>query len=70
MAKYGDNLIKEYSERLTKELGKWYSTRNLKNMRKFYLLSEKGQPVAAFFKLTSLLTKIFKYYLFVFNHML
>lgn len=46
-AKYGDNLIKEYSERLTKELGKGYSTRNLKNMRKFYLLSEKGQPVAA-----------------------
>ena len=34
--------IKEYSERLTKELGKWYSTRNLKNMRKFYQLSEKG----------------------------
>ena len=41
-AKYGDNLIKEYSERLTKKLGKWYSTRNLKNMRKFYQLSEKG----------------------------
>ena len=51
--------IKEYSERLTKELGKWYSTRNLKNMRKFYLLSEKGQPVAAQFNFVSLLTKVF-----------
>ena len=28
-AKYGDNLIKEYSKKLTIELGKGYSTRNL-----------------------------------------
>ena len=40
-------MIKEYSKRLTKELGKGYSTRSLKNMRKFYLLFEKGQPLAA-----------------------
>ena len=46
-AKYGDGLIKEYSKQLTKELGKGYSTRSLKNMRKFYLLFEKGQPLAA-----------------------
>ena len=46
-AKYGDSLIKEYSERLTKELGKGYSTRSLKNMRKFYLLSEKGPTMSA-----------------------
>ncbi len=46
-AKYGDSLIKEYSARLTKELGKGYSTRSLKNMRKFYLLFKKGQPLAA-----------------------
>ena len=45
-AKYGDNLIKEYSRRLTNELGKGYSERNLKNMRKFYLF-QKGQPLAA-----------------------
>ena len=45
-AKYGDNLIKEYSIRLTEELGKTYSTRTLKYMRKFYLF-QKGQPVAA-----------------------
>ena len=48
-AKYGDGLIKEYSKRLTTELGKGYSTRNLKYMRNFYLLA-KGQPLAAQFK--------------------
>ncbi len=46
-AKYGDGLIKEYSKRLTKELGKGYSTRNLKNMRRFYLLFEKGPTMSA-----------------------
>ena len=45
-AKYGDNLIKEYSKKLTNELGKGYSERNLKNMRKFYLL-QKGQTMSA-----------------------
>ena len=44
-AKYGDSLIKEYSKRLTLELGKGYSTRNLKNMRKFYLF-QKGQTLS------------------------
>ena len=48
-AKYGDGLIKEYSKRLTTELGKGYSTRNLKYMRNFYLFT-KGQPLAAQFK--------------------
>lgn len=55
-AKYGDGLIRKFSERLTKELGKGFSPMNLKNMRKFYLFqkrqampvqSQKGQPVAA-----------------------
>ena len=36
-AKYGNKLIKEYSERLTKELGKGYGISNLKNMRQVYL---------------------------------
>lgn len=45
-AKYGDGLIKEYSIKLTKELGKGYSTRSLKLMRKFYLF-QKGQTVSA-----------------------
>ena len=44
-AKYGDGLIKEYSLKLTLELGKGYSERNLKNMRKFYLLIKKGHAV-------------------------
>ena len=43
---YGEGIIKDYSKRLTSELGKGYSTRSLKYMRKFYLF-QKGQPVAA-----------------------
>lgn len=45
-AKYGDGLIKEYANKLTRELGKGYSTRSLKLMRKFYLF-QKGQTVSA-----------------------
>ena len=44
-AKYGDGLIKEYSERLTKEIGNGYRISNLKNMRQFYLLT-KSQTVS------------------------
>ena len=36
-AKYGDNLIKEYSKKLMIELDRKYSERNLRNMRHFYL---------------------------------
>jgi hypothetical protein len=43
-AKYGNGLIKKISERLTKKIGKGYSTRTLKLMRKYYLF-QKGQPV-------------------------
>ena len=46
-AKYGDSLIKEYSKRLTLELGQGYSTRSLKNMRKFYLFFRKGPTLSA-----------------------
>ena len=35
-AKYGDALIKEYSERLVKEVGKNYDERTLRRMRQFY----------------------------------
>lgn len=45
-AKYGDGLIKEYSRKLTLELGKGYSIRTLKYMRKFYLF-QKGQAMPA-----------------------
>ena len=43
---YGESIIKEYSIKLTNELGKGYSTRSLKYMRKFYIF-QKGQPMAA-----------------------
>ena len=46
-AKYGNKLIKEYSERLTRELNKGYGKRNLSLMRKFYLNFEKVQTVSA-----------------------
>ena len=45
-AKYGDNLIKEYSKQLTIELGKGYTTSALKRMRKFYLIIEKGATLS------------------------
>ena len=44
-AKYGDGLIKEYSKRLTSELGKGYSIQNLKDMRKFYQLIQKKPAI-------------------------
>ena len=45
-AKYGDGLIKEYSERLTKDLGKKYSITSLKYMRMFYILYEKSPTLS------------------------
>ena len=44
---YGEGIIKEYSNKLTKELGKGYSQRNLRNMRQFYNVSQKWQTVSA-----------------------
>ncbi len=37
-AKYGNGLIKEWSEKFAKKYGKNYCDRNLRNMRKFYLI--------------------------------
>ena len=48
--KYGDNLIKEYAIKLTSDLGKGYSWRNLYNMRLYYLTFSNNsilQPLAA-----------------------
>ena len=44
-SKYGDKLIKEYSNKLKKEFGKGYSTTTLKYMRQFYLFCKKSQAV-------------------------
>ncbi len=41
-AKYGDGLIKEYSLKLSKEIGKKYNITTLKRMRQFYLIIGKG----------------------------
>ncbi len=41
-AKYGNNLIREYSEKLSKDIGKKYDVTTLKRMRQFYLIIEKG----------------------------
>ena len=34
---YRDGIIKEYSKRLTKDIGRGYSERNLRNMRQLWI---------------------------------
>ena len=46
-AKYGDNLIKKWSEIFSKEYGNGYSIRNMKYMRQFYTSFRIGQPLVA-----------------------
>ena len=43
--RYGEGIIREYSKKLTFELGKGYGISNLKNMRRFYVLFSKSQAV-------------------------
>ena len=43
---YGEGIIKEYSEKLTKELGKGYTESALKRMRKFFSAIKKGATVS------------------------
>ena len=43
---YGEGIIKNYSIKLTKDLGKGYSIPNLKKMRQFFYLMEKGLTVS------------------------
>ena len=42
---YGEGIIKEYSKRLSKDIGKGYGISNLKRMRQFYNMIEKGAPL-------------------------
>ena len=44
---YGEGIIKEYSKKLTDELGKGYSKRNLWLMLRFYEVKEKMQTMSA-----------------------
>ena len=39
---YGEGIVKKYASILTKEFGRGYSVSNLKRMRQFYVLFEKG----------------------------
>lgn len=43
---YGESIIKEYSKKLTNELGKGYGVFNLKRFRQFYLMIEKGATLS------------------------
>ena len=45
-AKYGEQLIKKYSKKLTEELKHGYSIKNLKRMRQFYLFYQKGSTLS------------------------
>ena len=51
---YGEGIIKEYSTRLTDELGKKYEITLLKRTRQFYLIIQKGATVSHLFELVSL----------------
>ena len=51
-AKYGDGLIKKWSKRFVLKYGKGYSSANLKNMRKFYVLFKKSYTVCSQLNLT------------------
>jgi len=44
---YGEGIIKEYSNKLTRDLGRGYSKRNLWLMLRFYELKEKMQTLSA-----------------------
>ena len=46
-AKYGDNLIKELSIRMTNDFGKGFDIANLRNMRQFYLVFQKRDTVCS-----------------------
>lgn len=46
-AKYGDNLIKELSIKLTNDFGRGFDTTNLRNMRQFYLVFQKRDTVCS-----------------------
>ena len=45
-AEYGKQIIKELSQKLTREFGKGFSTTNLKQMRQFYLTYSKSQTLS------------------------
>ena len=49
---YGEGIIKEYSRKLTKELGKGYSVTQLKYIRRFYNIFSKSQSMTGLLTFT------------------
>ena len=45
-AKYGDGLIREYSKKLTNDLGRGFNNSTLKRMRQFYIIIKKGATLS------------------------
>ena len=45
-AEYGEQIIRELSEKLTKEFGRGFSFTNLKQMRQFYIVYSIGQTLS------------------------
>ena len=69
---YGEGIVKKYASILTKEFGSGYSVSNLKRMRQFYVLFEKGaalphQLTWSHYKLLLLLKNVeeIKYYIHI-----
>ena len=44
-AKYGNSLIKKWSLKLVEQYGSGYNISNLKRMRQFYTIIQKGAPL-------------------------
>ena len=53
-ASYGDAVLDKLSQKLTNEFGKGFSSRNLRTMRKFYLMYPIWKTVSAKFELVAL----------------
>ena len=51
-AKYGNELIKNWSKKLVEQYGKGYDISNLKRMRQFYIVTQKGAPLEHQFNIT------------------
>lgn len=46
-ASYGNAVLEKFSQKLTNEVGKGFSTRNLRTMRKIYLMYQIWKKVSA-----------------------
>lgn len=51
-AKYGNELIKNWSKKLVEQYGKGYDISNLKRMRQFFIVTQKGGPAGHQFNIT------------------